>query len=79
MSITRLGAPTNRLKPQTPRAQDWAVLVSSCITPKARAGAASAIEGRGLFAVSPITCDELVAIKGTKSARPELVDDIGRA
>jgi SET domain-containing protein len=40
------------------------VLVSSYITPKARKGAASAIEGRGLFAVSPIATDELVAIKG---------------
>jgi SET domain-containing protein len=40
------------------------VLVSSYITPKARKGPASAIEGRGLFAVAPIATDELVAIKG---------------
>ena len=40
------------------------MLVSSYITPKARKGAASAIEGRGLFAVAPIAADELVAIKG---------------
>ena len=40
------------------------MLVSSCITPKARKGAASAIAGRGLVAVAPITRDELVAIKG---------------
>ena len=38
--------------------------VSSYITQKARKGAASAIEGRGLFAVAPIAADELVAIKG---------------
>jgi len=40
------------------------VLVSSYITPKARKGAASAVEGRGLVAVAPIAADELVAIKG---------------
>jgi uncharacterized protein len=40
------------------------VLVSSYITPKARKGAASAIEGRGLVAVAPIAADEVVAIKG---------------
>jgi len=40
------------------------VLVSSYITPKARKGAASAIEGRGLVAVAPIAAGELVAIKG---------------
>jgi uncharacterized protein len=40
------------------------VLVSSYITPKARKGAPSAIEGRGLVAVAPIAADELVAIKG---------------
>jgi SET domain-containing protein len=40
------------------------VLVSSYITPKARKGAASAIEGRGLVAIAPIAADELVAIKG---------------
>jgi SET domain-containing protein len=40
------------------------VLVSSYITPKARKGAASAIEGRGLVAVAPIAADEIVAIKG---------------
>jgi len=38
--------------------------VSSYITPKARKGAASAIEGRGLVAVAPITTGEVVAIKG---------------
>jgi len=40
------------------------VLVSSYITPKARKGAASGIEGRGLDAVAPIAAGELVAIKG---------------
>jgi uncharacterized protein len=40
------------------------VLVSSYITQKAGKGAASAIEGRGLFAVAPIAAGELVAIKG---------------
>jgi SET domain-containing protein len=40
------------------------VLVSSYITPKARKGAASTIEGRGLVAVAPIAAGELVAIKG---------------
>jgi uncharacterized protein len=40
------------------------VLVSSYITPKARKGSASSIEGRGLVAVAPIAADELVAIKG---------------
>ena len=40
------------------------MLVSSYITPKARKGAASSIEGRGLVAVAPIAADELVAIKG---------------
>jgi uncharacterized protein len=40
------------------------VLVSSYITPKARKGAVSAIEGRGLVAVAPIATGELVAIKG---------------
>ncbi len=38
--------------------------VSSYITPKARKGQPSAIEGRGLVAVAPITKDEIVAIKG---------------
>jgi uncharacterized protein len=38
--------------------------VSSHITPKARKGVASSIEGRGLFAVAPIAADEIVAIKG---------------
>ena len=37
---------------------------SSYITPKARKGAASGIEGRGLVAVAPIAAGELVAIKG---------------
>jgi SET domain-containing protein len=40
------------------------VLVSSYITPKARKGVASGIEGRGLIAVAPIAAGELVAIKG---------------
>jgi SET domain-containing protein len=40
------------------------VLFSSYITPKARKGAASGIEGRGLVAVAPIAAGELVAIKG---------------
>jgi len=40
------------------------VLVSSYITPKARKGAVSGIEGRGLGAVAPIAAGELVAIKG---------------
>ncbi len=40
------------------------MVVSSYITPKARKGRASRIAGRGLFAVEPITADELVAIKG---------------
>jgi len=40
------------------------VVVSSYITPKARKGGPSDIQGRGLFAVEPIAPDELVAIKG---------------
>ena len=40
------------------------MLISSYITPKARKGAASTIEGRGLVAVAPISSGELVAIKG---------------
>jgi len=40
------------------------VLVSSYITPKARKGAASGIEGRGLAALAPIGAGEIVAIKG---------------
>ena len=40
------------------------MLVSSYITPKARKGLPSAIEGRGLVAVAPITKNEIVAIKG---------------
>jgi SET domain-containing protein len=40
------------------------VLASSYITPKARKGTPSAIEGRGLIAVEPIAAGELVAIKG---------------
>ena len=40
------------------------MLVSSYITPKARKGAASAIQGRGLIAIAPIAATELVAIKG---------------
>lgn len=44
--------------------RDWAVVISSYISPKARKGRASDIQGRGLFAVEPIAADELVAIKG---------------
>jgi uncharacterized protein len=40
------------------------VLISSYITPKARKGTASSIEGRGLVAATPISSGELVAIKG---------------
>ena len=40
------------------------MLVSSYITPKARKGVSSAIQGRGLVAVAPIVAAELVAIKG---------------
>jgi uncharacterized protein len=40
------------------------VLVSSYITPKARKGAVSTIQGRGLIAAAPIAAGELVAIKG---------------
>ena len=40
------------------------MLVSSYITPKARKGAASLIEGRGLIAAAPMSAGELVAIKG---------------
>jgi len=40
------------------------VLVSSYITPKARKGTVSAIQGRGLIAVAPIPAGELIAIKG---------------
>jgi SET domain-containing protein len=44
--------------------QDFAVAASSYISPKARKGTASAIEGRGLVAIAPIATGELVAIKG---------------
>ncbi len=44
--------------------EDWAVLVSSYITAKARKGVASGIEGRGLAALAPIRAGETVAIKG---------------
>jgi uncharacterized protein len=40
------------------------VIVSSYITPKARKGTPSGIEGRGLVAIAPIGAGELVAIKG---------------
>ena len=40
------------------------MLVSSYITPKARKGVASGIQGRGLAAVAPIAAGEVVAIKG---------------
>ena len=38
--------------------------VASWFSPKARKGAPSAIEGRGLFAVAPIAAGEVVAVKG---------------
>ncbi len=38
--------------------------VSSYITPKARKGKPSTIEGRGLVAIEPIAVGEIVAIKG---------------
>ncbi len=41
-----------------------AVLASSYITPKARKGDVSAIQGRGLVAAAAIAAGELVAIKG---------------
>jgi SET domain-containing protein len=40
------------------------MIVSSYISPKATKGQFSAIEGRGLVAVAPISEDEIVAIKG---------------
>jgi uncharacterized protein len=40
------------------------VLVSSYISPKARKGVASGIEGRGLAAIAPIGAGEVVAVKG---------------
>ena len=40
------------------------MLASSYISPKARKGRPSVIEGRGLVAVAPIAKDEIVAIKG---------------
>jgi uncharacterized protein len=40
------------------------VLVSTYISPKARKGQPSSIEGRGLVAVAPISAGEVVAIKG---------------
>ena len=40
------------------------MVVSSYITPKARKGLPSTIEGRGLVAVAPIAANEIVAIKG---------------
>jgi uncharacterized protein len=40
------------------------VLVSTYITPKARKGTPSSIEGRGLVATAPIAAGEIVAIKG---------------
>lgn len=56
------------------------VLVSSYITPKARKGLPSSIEGRGIVAEAPIAAGELVAIKGghivdtaTMHSLPELL------
>jgi uncharacterized protein len=40
------------------------VLISTYITPKARKGTPSGIQGRGLVATAPIARDEIVAIKG---------------
>jgi uncharacterized protein len=40
------------------------LLVSTYISPKARKGRPSSIEGRGLVAVAPIGAGEVVAIKG---------------
>jgi hypothetical protein len=40
------------------------MLLSSYISPKARKGTASTIEGRGLVATAPIAREEIVAIKG---------------
>ena len=40
------------------------MLVSSYITPKARKGVGSEIQGRGLIATAPIAAGELVAVKG---------------
>jgi uncharacterized protein len=53
--------------------QNWAVVISSYITPKARKGRASTIAGRGLFAVEPIAADEVVAIKGGHIVSTEAV------
>jgi uncharacterized protein len=55
---------TIRTRAATDEGPGVLVVVSSYITPKARKGVASAIEGRGLVAVAPITRDEIVAIKG---------------
>lgn len=49
------------------------MVISSYITPKARKGGASAIAGRGLFAVEPIAAGELVAIKGGHIVTTEAV------
>ncbi len=49
------------------------MVVSSYITPKARKGGASAIAGRGLFAVEPIAAGEVVAIKGGHIVTTEAV------
>src|SRR6476620_5364266 len=38
--------------------------VASWLSPKARKGQPSTIEGRGLFAVAPIATGEVVAVKG---------------
>jgi len=39
-------------------------VVASWISPKARKGVPSGIQGRGLFATEPIQAGELVAVKG---------------
>ena len=50
-------------------------MVSSWITPKAHKGVRSDIAGRGLFAVEPISADEIVAVKGGHIVTtPQLAD-----
>jgi uncharacterized protein len=49
------------------------MLPSSWITPKARKGVASAIEGRGLVAVEPIAEGEVVAVKGGHIVTSEML------
>jgi len=44
------------------------VAASSCISPQARKGHASAIEGRVLVGIAPIAVSELMAINGGRNA-----------